>query len=414
MTAKATVSSKPGRSRSALHPSGATLYLNEKEHGNANGTIRFLTPGDYDIRISKDDYFNWTKRLNVREQYVTWANQNIVSLVLFYAQPEKQNIADDVLNFFAGQNRLVVIQKDKLLISKTDSPTDSKAIALPRQFSNYDIQASPDENYFILSASRYTAIVDAKAGTLTDISAVIAKQAAFTSTSDFAASEQVLKFSESNNLYQLQNGSVYKIDWQKNTKTLFLDNVIAFYPTKEAVYYINSKTGATGIERDLVVSSLSEYQPKVLVQNLPSIHRGDLLLSAQNQLFILGDGTLYSLDKDIRPISNYVQAAYIDNADKQLVYSTGNEINFYDLNSGSTNLITRSSSQIDNPIALPGLGWVFYVSDNRLQDIEIDNRDHQNNYTFASVSDNAKYFVDSKANYLILLDQGKLTRLKIR
>jgi len=70
-------------------PAKALVFLNGKLQANLTPrNIRFLSPGDYDIRIEKDNYQPWTKRLTVKSQLVTWVNANREFITLFLKQPK--------------------------------------------------------------------------------------------------------------------------------------------------------------------------------------------------------------------------------------------------------------------------------------------------------------------------------------
>ncbi len=394
-------------------PTGAKLLLNGKDAGTTNANVRFLIPGDYDVQVTKEDYLPWTKRLNIREQYVTWANPNLPSVTLFYAQPVKSLIEKNISNFFAGKSKVLAIKNDQLLIYDVGSENSPRIIALPKSFPNLEITPSKNEDYFLISNGEYTAVVDIGSTKLVDITNLLNKQAAFTSTSEFQASEDRLKFSDNADLFQLKSGTVYKISWREDKKDILLDEVLAFHPNSAGVYYIALRTDSSGIHRRLMKSQ-NNAQPAILIDELPAFRSADLFLTDRNQLFILGDDAFYDLSNGVNKISDYVQTVSIDNDNKKLLYGSGNEINIYDLNTGATSLITRSSQSITNPVVSNTWGWVFFNSDNRLQSIEVDNRDHQNNYTFAGIDPNAKFFLNEKSKTIYLLNKGDLLKLQIR
>ncbi|MDB4940015.1 MAG: Serine/threonine protein kinase [Candidatus Doudnabacteria bacterium] len=378
----------------ATQPKGAHIYLNGVDTATSSTNIRFITPGDYNVQLKKDQYFDWSKRLNIRGQYVTYANTIVSGITLFFSTPKKTNLASNIINFFAGTEKLLYLTKDKAFIADVGSPEKTDQINLPTSLDKLDIISSPDENYFLLrsASTPFYGVIDVRAKTLIDITSL-------------TTSEQIL-FSNNNELFQIQSGTVYKIDWRLQQKNVILKNILTFYPTAQNIYYISGQT--------LAVAQAPNYNPVVLLTNLPTFQTASLYLSDRNQLFIVGDGSLYSLDQGLRRISDYVNSVKFDNKNEKLVYSTNNEIDIYDLLNNSNYLVTRSSASIQNPIAVVDLGWVFMQSDNRLQSIEIDNRDHQNNYTFANISDTSKYFVDNVAKYLFLLSNGELSRMQIR
>ncbi len=386
-------------------PKKADIFLNGESAGKSNKSIRFLTPGDYNVEVKKEGYFTWSKRINIREQYVSWVNQGVPTLTMFFSEPKVKEISSDVINFSAGQKRLVYLTKNKIFVADSSSPQDSQEISLPKDFSALEIIPSPDERYYLIYNSGFYGMLDADNKTLTDITSLLnGNESALTAY-----------FAGNDDLYELSEGTVYKIDWKEKIKLPVLKQVIAFYPGSKGMYYISAFEGLTVIDRQLEYLQYNANQPQILLTDLPNFHEATLFLTDHNQLFILGDSSLYSIGSDsLNRIADYVDAVYVDNRSGQILFSSGNEINLYNTSSGSTSFVTRSTEVIKNPIPVTSLGWVFYQSDGRLQNIETDNRDHQNNYTFANVNPNAKYWVNETARNIFLLNDGKLTSMEIR
>src|SRR5688572_13864453 len=72
-------------------PDNADIFLNdEKEDTQTPANIRFVLPGEYTVTVSKDGYQSWTKRLTIKSQLVTWANDNRDFISLFLALPDLQ------------------------------------------------------------------------------------------------------------------------------------------------------------------------------------------------------------------------------------------------------------------------------------------------------------------------------------
>jgi hypothetical protein len=73
-------------------PEKAQIYLNDELSTSVTPTnLRFLLPGDYSIRLEKENYQSWTKRLSVRSQIVTWANSDRDFITMFLKNPIVEN-----------------------------------------------------------------------------------------------------------------------------------------------------------------------------------------------------------------------------------------------------------------------------------------------------------------------------------
>ena len=69
-------------------PSKAKLTLTENSKPfSTPATIRFLLPGDYDVKIQKDGYQAWIKRLTINSQFVTWGSLDRDQIFLLYESP---------------------------------------------------------------------------------------------------------------------------------------------------------------------------------------------------------------------------------------------------------------------------------------------------------------------------------------
>ena len=69
-------------------PDGAGIYINNHLTSATNNTIS-LSPGEYDVKIVKDGYLPWKKKIKIEKEVVTTAYA-----LLFAAAPKLENITD--------------------------------------------------------------------------------------------------------------------------------------------------------------------------------------------------------------------------------------------------------------------------------------------------------------------------------
>lgn len=374
------------------NPKDAKLYLNGKLEAMTPATERFLTPGDYEVKIHKEGYFDWNKRLNIKAQYVTYVHEDLSALVLFRHTPERQKIENNILDFVADNKKIVYAKGDKVFASDLDKTYSRQELELPRTFSELKIIGWENQNYYLLQGQDYNAIFDTRENKIYDLSEL-------SGTGTF-------ELQRPGYIFYLENGSLYEIGWEEQERVILLDGVVGMKAVPGALYYIQN--------RSLMRFESNNLQNEILLENLPQFQSAEILITNQNQIFILADQRLYSVGNGLDLIAEYVRGAKIDNPFRALLYWTGNEVNSYSLSTGTTSLITRTSYQISNPQAFFNIGWMFYSGDNRLQNIEFDTRGHQNNYTFANISPSAKYHAGQDGRYLFLLDNGVLERLVVR
>jgi hypothetical protein len=384
-------------------PRGAELYINGELRDTTPTTLRFLESGDYDVEVKKQGYFPWKKRLYVKSQYVTWLNPGKPALILFRSVPQKTNLQQGVLNLQAGMQKFVYGTTSDLYFGDINDPQNTKTLPLPLSFTALSIQGAPNtERLYIISDGRYYGIYDASANTITEFTQLVIDRQHQTSGK--------LQLSDGGKLFELRDSNLYELDWRKNERKLVISNVSSYFAADNAIYYLRT----SGNNSVLIRAELPQGTEQILRENLPNFKQTELFLTSQNQLFILGDSTLYALSNDLKRIADSVSNVKVDLVGRKIIFATNNEINLYDIDSFVTHSVTRSSTQIKNPAVLPGLGWAFYINEGKLQTIEMDDRDRQNNYTFANVTENSKFFIDDEARNILLLDSGVITRLQIR
>ncbi|MEK7651649.1 MAG: PEGA domain-containing protein [Patescibacteria group bacterium] len=394
-------------------PKNAGITINGSTHGTTNQNIRFLEPGNYELSIKKQGYFDWNKRLTVRSQFVTWNFESTDNLFLFYSNAEKQTLSENALDFFAGEKRIAYLQQDKISFADISSPEKQTSVNFKENIKAGKILSSPDENFFLINSGVNNFVLDTKNNTLTDITELTTKQAAFSSKTSFQASENTFKFSPDNKLYQLLEGSIYLLDLDKNEKEVVVDNVLAFEVNSSGIYYIKLAESLLGIRRSLAHASMPNYTETILLENIPPFVDAQIYLTENNQLFVLGNKTLYVLNDELEKIVEHVEEVQIEN-NEDIFFNTGNEIDRYNMASRETKLITRSLQEISNISGNSEVGWIFFKNDNHLQAIELDTRDYQNNYTFAELNKEAKFYIDSDAKTIFLLNNGTVSLLKVR
>jgi len=127
-------------------PEGAKVMINGKLTDTTPSYIGRLIPGTYQIRISKDGFSSWQKKLNIQEQLATEARniflipqkpqiqslaQNVTSTKeYFFTQQQKDAqkqaaltlslTLKDILSFVVYQNNIYYLQKSNLILYQTD------------------------------------------------------------------------------------------------------------------------------------------------------------------------------------------------------------------------------------------------------------------------------------------------------
>jgi hypothetical protein len=392
------------------NPRGAKIIINGKVRGSTPASLRFIDPGMYDLSLQKEGYFTWNKRVDVRAQYVTWANLDLTNVTLFRSVPKRTDLGEGVINFYSNTKKVLYATSNSLRLVNAKDGTLIHEIALPRIFTNLEITAPENnENVYLIYSDAYYSLYNPENNTLTEISDLVLPEEKLKKGQSPSPNE--FQFADGK-LYQLRSNTLNEIDWSKHKSSLILNNIVGFHFSGNALYYVNKP--ATGAAANLVRTELPGLNPTVLAENVPALSKAKILITNQNQIFILGDNNLYAVNRNLEVIAHDANSAKIDSKYRKVIYSSNNEIGYYDLDTQKTITLTRSSQTIKNADILFGIGWSFFTNDGRLQNMEIDSRDHQNNYTFGTASENAKFTIDEEGKNIIFLDNGKLINLGVR
>lgn len=145
-------------------PDGARVYVNDRLTTATDNTIN-LQPGDYDVRIERDGYFSWQKKISVKQGEVSQANA-----LLFPSTPKLDPLtttgalnasSDDTNSLIAyvvngstprrnGIHLMNMSSRPILPIGGLSTQLSDNTIA---DFSNAELSFSPDGDQLLASVS---------------------------------------------------------------------------------------------------------------------------------------------------------------------------------------------------------------------------------------------------------------------
>lgn len=372
--------SKTGSLMTRSEPARSSIYLDDKlQTAKTGGSIRFLLPGDYNVKIDRDGYQSWTKRLTIRSGLVTWANHERDFVTLFYDEPKLKELrAASQISVSVKENSATVVENsgvhaynpDRQSLQNVSSqvPTLNPPAVLPNQEATYYfLRYAPPKNFTPeqLADSKQMESNDRYAALLTGTSLLLS-----------------------------HDGSV----------TTFAMQISGFHLDNEHLWYIENNLLK---HANLNIGIIEQIAVLPYAPLNSSIIRGD------SQIFLVLDQTAYALNDKIEEIHRGVSYAYWDDEYKRLVLANNNEALLFDPGSFRTELIIRSSSPITQPISNRRTGYLFFINEDKVKAIELDGRDHRNVYTIANTP--AKSFLLSKdgKNLTVFTGTG-LSSMEIR
>jgi len=362
-------------------PTRAQIFLdNFKQKGLSPSTIRFLLPKDYVIRVEKQDYQSWTKRLSVKSRLATWANQGREFITLFYTAPKF------IKNFPAQFASISKEKKELLLVSNS-------------KISLLDINSA-----------------DLKSLTGIDIKIPITK----ISWQNGEDSFKYLSKLKTDNFSALQLNKIKKAETNGKISALILDGRLYYSGESLILNQITDKVADFTLENNNIWfikdNVLQKYNAdsatlETIIGNLPTATNTKIIRTSK-YIFLQLDSALYMVNGPLQKIYDRVDDAYWVNEASELVMWNKNEIVLFDPQKLETNLILRSSSQVFTPQLNAYSGYLFFTNEGKIKALELDGRDHRNIYTIADAGES---FVLSKdAKELFVQKNGQIEISEIR
>lgn len=382
-----------------VEPKAVDVALDGKLVRRTAGDIKFLLPKEYELKLSKDGYFAWSKKFNVHSNQVTWANPPASKILLFFSRPEIKNLASDVSDFQTNGKNVFYLAHKKLLAASGQNE-NLKTYVPPKPAEK--LLLSPSGKTILLlgespEAGQEIAVFDLDLEKFFDISGL------FSGKADF-------KFSGGDQLFALENSNLYKIDFKNFRKSLLYGNTQTFAVLDDSLYFIQE----LGDGGQLLVSEPPYGNAENLLKNLPDFERGEIFVNFEKQLFLLLDQTLYKTGQQLEKLASGVSQSNIESRDSAAIFSQAGELNFYSPAGQKVNFITRADAEFKQPKILLNLNYAFAFKDNQILAIELDTRDRQNQYILYSGKDLKKFVLDEEAKTMFVLDGGELKSLKIR
>jgi hypothetical protein len=366
-------------------PTKAQVYLNDELHTSTTpANVRFLMPGDYNIRIEKEGYQSWTKRLSIKSQLVTWTNLNREYIALFFKNPElTKTIQIKTATISNNQNEIIYIGTDHL--GRVEVKDGSSHTLIKTSNPNLSLLASNAEIKWQNSSPVVNAL--ANKSNLT----ALESQAANIKHLEIDSTHIVLKIGV--DLYLLRSGKLILIDESINNFTLQNDDI--WYVQGLALKHYN----------------ISGNKYEIIASNLP-VSQTSQIIRTPNQIYLILDNILYLYNGSLETIYSPVTKANWDPQSSRLVYSNNHEIYLYQPGSKDSMLMVRSLTPVQNPIVNNETGYIFYQNEDKIKAIEIDGRDHRNIFTVADALEIFTISEDGEKLYTISDTEIKQYRIR--
>ncbi len=376
-------------------PKNISIFLDGKKVRSGDGDIKFLYPKEYEVRLTAPGYFDWVKHLRINANQVTWVSNNNNKKFLFLKNAPAVTLDSQVLDYTLSGSSIYTVTSNTL--TEIAQSSGKKSVwTVAGQISS--IKASDDGSVLLLSGNGTTPqafLFSTSAKTILSLSPLFASGTTFSLLG--------------NALYAQSGTSVYQVDKQTGAKVLLAQNVKTFTATPSFLYYTTNLSKASW----LYAKSLSSGTETALLQ-LPEFSQERILVTPLRQVFLLADNALYRVNTTLDKISDNVTGIELNQTTGNFAAAQGGELDRYDFNSQNWQFITRSSLTISNLAQRDDLGYIFVKKGSAIAALELDTRDHPNEFTFYESASISKFTVDSDAKILYILDGNNLVSLNIR
>ena len=364
-------------------PKGAKIFLNEKiqqkfinkilknndKYLSTPVKIKNLSLGEYNVKISKQGYWDWQKKLSIKSGESTYIEDVTLfkqdsPLILINGEYRYQNISknkEHIIAFANDKYGIINLNNDDAIKTFSINASSSPIQIL----NNFEIQWSLDNKKILIN----NIILDAKTG---EIKNNLKKE--------IGDNIKNIKWAEDSNsiLYLDENNlNKYNLASKRSEVIIKNDTINDFYYLNEAIYII---------KKNHLSANLIKIKPKEKKENnILNLPLSDYSFLAHNNYLNIYDKNheiFYIIDPNssFRPIretlGNVKLIDWIDN--EKLLYANKHEIWVYDLNSRKNTLLTRISQEIKGVIWHPNNNYAIYNTPNSIYSIELDNREKYN------------------------------------
>ncbi|MDQ3018566.1 MAG: PEGA domain-containing protein [bacterium] len=381
-------------------PENALVSINGGQPEKTPATIRFLPQAEYTVRITKEDYFDWTKRLLVEPSRVTYAHEGVEALYLI-KQPKPIVITPAGVTTVFMQDNTIWYGTDNALIETSLGDYEKKqSFALP--FTPRSITTIRSSDYLLIENEARRKLLFHR-GT----KVVSALPDTFNAGTDF-------HLDTSGQLLLRIDTNLFAYNLQSKTSRQTLTNVVGFALLGTTAYLAHQDNGTTTLQAaDWNGTEFTNSEP-LLTSPLPNANNIQLIITDHKELFALAGGILYRVNSQLEMISAHVSSINIDYRASNLTFKTASELWFYNFIHSRPQLLTRSTSTVTSFSLNAQIGYGLIGTDAGLQMLEIDSRDNQNRYSLLSGKPVWAVFLSNNLKTLCVLEDSTLVLIPIQ
>ncbi|MFA4871862.1 MAG: PEGA domain-containing protein [Patescibacteria group bacterium] len=413
-------------------PRAAAIYLNGKlvEKKDTPARIERLLPGDYEIKLTKNGYHDWNKKLPIYDNGTTFAEKIILWKNTLPIPLAAQNIVDwqlspDGKKIIFINNReeinLLNLENDEIRqIKKLDGDNELKIIAWSNSSRKIIIEAKnnqpPLRKFYVFEVEKSDS------------------EPAVLNANILPAIEQNLKWDwqSDNTIYSLNSQGLWQMDLFRKKYKLLLratstqDFLIAgneaYLYKNKSIYrqplgdYLSAENASAALN-----INLGKIASPVLIAENIRCDDCSFINKSADKLFLFGSSSQNLFIVDPQNKNSIIKTSAKDiswlNKNIALFYNDW-EIWIYDLNKKEPELITRLGQPITKVVWHPEGKHIIFATSENISVIELDNRELRNAVTLTAIKDIKNLEVNGNGRDLYftgkLGEQENIFKLNIR
>lgn len=390
-------------------PRGADIYLNGTKYDKTAtpAKIEYVLPGDYEIKLVKEGYFDWQKKLSVYENGTTFAEK-----IMLWKKSEAEAITTstiiDSLSSPDNNSLISINQKGEIILTDINSGLIGEISGgkntIISQIKNYDgfilKEFSSDGRYLLIEANKN------KQKDYFILDTVMKKYQKI-----IGNNYNSIKWNQQNNeLYALSDSQLLRLNITTGQATTYLNKFVAddFLIAGRSFYAINKGLFA---EYNLKGEKLKDISSIECVNNcrINSLINNKAIISDNDNSAM----ELVDLDGKIKTIK--INAKKIDRLDNSSAILYGDyEIFIFDTNKKEPELITRLGNKIQYVIWHSKGRHLILSFEGKIKIMELDNRELRNVIDIKEAP--ANFLISDRAgkNIYYTIDKQGIFKLNIQ
>ncbi len=385
------------------NPSGADLFLDGTEHSSTPSIARFLKQGEYVVTLSKEGYYDWTKRLPIEASKVTYAQEGVTEIQLIKKSEPQILVPEGVSSFAIVKDVLWYTRGSVLYRAPINDLSKSTSITL--DFKPATLELLRDRNHLFLGNGN---VINTDTYIITKLPLMVSVPNAQNKIA--VTGNGMFIFTDGKYLYSLDPNT-------KGTTRLLNQSVSGFTMVGSTGYFIEHTSPLKGRITSAIWdgTAFHDFQPLIPDTNLSPDADNELYITDNKELFCLCP-KFYRVGQTLDQVATDAVNVRLDMQTNELSYRTaGNELWFYNFLTSQPQIVTRGNLDADtNFIVRSSIGYAFLGNALGLQAIELDNRDRQNRYQLLTGKQVWKIGFTDNQKSVIALQDGALMLVDIR